>query len=103
MADLGAGLEMGTVWYRDGITYLCGWDSNKVWLAVSSQTDLEREALDGTNYLIEVCSYTPGEGEDPPRSAVIVKDDGSIWVTVDEGGDMNTYYARNLADGFSPV
>jgi hypothetical protein len=103
MADLGAGLENGTVWQRHGITYACGWDANYVWLAASSQEDLEREVLDGTNYLIQVMAYTPGGTDDPPRSAGVTRDDGSIRVTVDNGGSMVTYQARNLASGFSLV
>lgn len=103
MAQLGDNLQRGTVWHRFGITYACGWYNNKVWLAASSQADLEREALDGTNYLIEVCEYTPGAGEDPPRSCGMTRDDGSIWVVVEQSGTLVTYASSNLADGFSEV
>ena len=103
MAQLGAGLENGGTCTAHGVVYQTGWDANKVYFCASSQTDLERELLDGTNYLLEVCAYTPGGGEDPPRSWPEKADDGAVRVIVDGGGDILEYVCRNYAAGFAAV
>ena len=97
MAQLGAGLQAGAICFQYGATYACGWGTNTVWMGVSAQADLEREALDGVSlYLAQVCGYSLSGTEDPPRSAIVVRDDGSVDVCVDRGGDMITYRS---ADG----
>lgn len=103
MAQLGAGLENGGICYAHGSVYCTGWDANKVKFCASSEADLEREILDGTNYLLDVCNYTPGVGEDPPRSWPERADDGAVVVVVDGGGDMTSYLCRNFVDGFAPI
>jgi len=103
MAQLGAGLENGGTCHLHGVTYCAGWDADKVYFCASSRTDLARELLDGTNYLLEVCDYTPGEGEDPPRSWPEKADDGAVRVIVDGGGDLLEYVCRNYLAGFTAV
>lgn len=103
MAQIGDGLQRGTIWYKHGVTYCCGWASNAVWFCKSSRADLERETVDGSNYLVKVVDVTPGEGEDPPRSCGTICDDGTIRVVVEIGGALKTYASSNIADGFVEV
>ena len=100
MAHVGAGLENGGHCTLNGAIYVCGWDSNQVQFCVSSLETMERELLDGTNYLLKVCDYTPGAGEDPPRSTITVADDGHIEVVVDQAGNLATYRCRSYTEGF---
>jgi hypothetical protein len=103
MATLGAGLQNGAICCERMSTHLCGWANDKVYFCSSSATDLEREVLDGTNTLLEVCDYVVTGGADAPRTSIVVPDDGGIIVCVDGGGEMNLYRCRSFKDGFSLI
>jgi len=99
----GTGLVNGHLFHIHGQVYLVGWADDKVWLVTSSQPDLTREVMDGTNSIIKVCAHAVGAGEDAPQCSVIVDDTGQIMVAVAGDADTRFYSCRNFRTGFSLV
>ena len=109
MATLGNGLQAGTIkHHRAGGVFACGWKSGdeKVYFRASSADDLTADALNtDSDTELEVCSAAIDPGEDAPRSDLVICDDRSIIVVVDQDGSMTPYRCRNFghATPFSEV
>lgn len=103
VATLGADLQDGAVLCHQGQVHLIGWKDDKVYFCSSSATDMQREVLDGTNTLLEVCDYAVSGGASIPRTSLAIHDDGSLIACVDGGGSMNLYRCRSYRDGFTLV
>jgi len=102
LANLGDGLEYGDIAQRAGKLWLCGWDSDKVWLALSSNTDLQRDEIKPGTYLLEVGDAP--SGDITPRSSVVQADDGSIVVVIGQAdGTIETFMMRDPDVGFEEL
>lgn len=102
MATLGEGLEYGDIAQRAGKLWLCGWDAEKVWLAMSSNTNLTREELTSGTYLLEVAAAP--SGDIIPRSSLVQVDDASVIVVIGQvDGTMETYQLRDPDTGFVAI
>jgi hypothetical protein len=100
LPELGDDLQFGTIKQRFGIVYACGWSATNsaIVFRASSQNDLDQDDLTGGGvYESVVCAVTVGAEDDPPRSDVVVTDDRSVLVTVDQSGNMQTYRCRRFA------
>jgi len=101
-ATLGAGLQRGGICHRFGLTWLCGWAEDKIWVAVSGNAALTRDELANGVTLKEVCDAI-AEDDEIPGSDIQVLDDGALLVIVGKGGGQTTYRARSLAYAFEAV
>jgi len=103
MSTLGNGLQAGTIKYHmAGGVFTCGWKSSdeKIYFRASSANDLTADALNtDSDTELEVCSADIDPGEDPPRSDLIIGEDRSIIVIVDQDGSMTPYRCRNFGAG----
>ncbi len=103
MADLGSTYEYGDICQRNGVTYCCGWESDHVRFAASSETDLSEEALAVGVTELDVCDAAVAEGAEKPRSSIVVADDRGVVVAVSQDGDLRFYRCRSYSAGFSEV
>lgn len=99
----GTGIVNGHLFHLHGQVYLTGWDDSDetVKMVTSSQADLTREVMDGTNDILDVVAYAVGEGEDIPLSSVVADDHGRMLVAVAGNGDTDFHSCRNFRNGFS--
>ena len=100
---IGSGYQYGDICQRNGVTYCCGWESDHVRFAASSETDLSEEALAVGVTELDVCDAAVAEGAEKPRSSIVVADDRGVVVAVSQDGDLRFYRCRSYSAGFSEV
>ena len=103
MTNLGLGLSYGTIMEQNGQLHICGWKDGYVWFASSSQYDLSREVLDGTNTLLTVCAAPAATVVDAPRSSLTIHSDGSVWVAVGNATGLDVYKCKDYRTGFTLI